>query len=429
MIDTLSAGRRRAVFVCCDGLGREWITAARTPTLHALAAAGLWCADHRAVFPSVTRVSSASIATGCAPGRHGLHGNRMALIERGRLVVRDVGPPGFFDHLRRATGTTLRVPTLAERVARHGGFIGFSNVSPGAAYALDPEHHGHVYHRAGSFAPGGVPITGADALAVSHDEAGDVAMTERFCTEVLIDRRPTIAVLWLANPDLTLHGAPLGSPRHLAALQTADRCVAAVRATVARLRGAGADICLVVGSDHGQETIGACVDVQAWLADQGLGAPLEAGAIAVAAQGTAALLYALDDARPALCGVLDALRAQPWAGELVVGDALAARGWPADGGVVAALDMAREDAPNEFGVPGRRWAVAEPGKPAPIGCGQHGGWGRAETTPFLVIEHPRLAAGTIAEPTSLTTIAPTILAFLGLPHDDLDGRPLAAVAR
>src|SRR5262245_6255507 len=129
----LPAGRRRAVFVCCDGLGREWITAARTPTLHALAEAGLWCADHRAVFPSVTRVSSASIATGCAPGRHGLHGNRMALLEHGRLVVRDVGPPGFFDHLRRATGTTLRVPTMAERVAGHGGFIGFSNVSPGAA--------------------------------------------------------------------------------------------------------------------------------------------------------------------------------------------------------------------------------------------------------------------------------------------------------
>ena len=154
------ARSRRAVFVCCDGLGRDWVQSATTPVLHEIAGDSLWCAEHSAVFPSVTRVSAASVSTGCFPARHGLHGNRMGLIEGGRIVVRDVGHPDFRTHMRRATGGTLLVPSLAERVAGAGGFIAFSNVSPGAAYFLDPEHFGHVYHRAGSYAPGGGRIEG-----------------------------------------------------------------------------------------------------------------------------------------------------------------------------------------------------------------------------------------------------------------------------
>src|ERR1700761_5525478 len=111
-------------------------------------------ADYRTVFPSCTRVVSASIATGCFPARHGLQGNSMALVEDGVLVAHDAGKPDFLQHKRKVTGCSLAVPTLAERLAPHGGAIVFSNVSPGAAYAHDPDGHGHVYHRAGAFGPG-----------------------------------------------------------------------------------------------------------------------------------------------------------------------------------------------------------------------------------------------------------------------------------
>src|ERR1700724_2847954 len=117
---------RRAVFVCCDGLGRNWGTRERTPVLHAIAKRSLWCADHRAIFPSATRASAAWVATACRPGRHGLPGSGMGLIEDGRIAVRDVGLPAFRGQMRAATGGTLRVPTLAERVARAGGFVACS---------------------------------------------------------------------------------------------------------------------------------------------------------------------------------------------------------------------------------------------------------------------------------------------------------------
>jgi arylsulfatase A-like enzyme len=415
---------RRAVFVCCDGLGRNWLGGTLTPVLDEIAGQSLWCTEHRAVFPSVTRVSAASIATGCYPGRHGLHGNRMGLLEEDKIVVRDVGKPDFRDHMRRATGGTLRVPTLAQRVAESGGFIAFSNVSPGGAYFLDPDNFGFVYHRAGSFAPGATPIDGAAALEVSHDLAGDWAMTQRFCTEVLCDRRPAIAVLWLANPDHTLHGAPLGSPAHYEALCATERCVRLVFETVERLRSTGDEILLLIGSDHGQETIGDCLDMEAWLTDFGLGAALAGGQIAAAGQGTAALLYATDEGRPGLLGALAAMREEPWVDEVVLEEGLHALNHAARGGVVAAVNMARQDGVNAYGVPGRRWIVGGPGEPPKIECGQHGGWGPDETRPFLLLNATGLPPGVLRRPSNLVDIAPTILAFLGLPRDNLDGAPL-----
>jgi hypothetical protein len=410
---------KRAVFLCCDGLGRNWIAPDRTPVLHELRAKSLWCADHHAVFPSVTRVSAASVATGCHPARHGLHGNRMGLFENGRIVVRDVGAPDFRDHMRRATGRTLRVPALAERVAKHGGFIAFSNVSPGAAYFLDPDNHGHVYHRAGSFAPGGKELPPLD---ITHDTAGDWAMTERFCAEVLQERKPAIAAMWLTDPDHKMHAVELGSPEHHQALAGADRCVGEVLRTVGALRAKGEEILLLVGSDHGHETIGAAIDIDLWLAEHGVKALLDAGDIAVAGQGTAALLYATEQGRAPLEALFGAMRREPWCDTLVEAEEFARYGFAATGGVLAAINLAGEDTANRHGVRGKRWVAIEDDKPVPLGCGQHGGLGPDETRPFLMVNDGRV--GVRAEASSLVDIAPTLVRGLGLPVEGFDGKPL-----
>ncbi len=410
---------RRVVFVCCDGLGRSWIRPETTPYLNGLKATSLWCEAHNAVFPSVTRASAASITTGCHPARHGLHGNRMGLFEEGRIVVRDVGAPDFRTHMRRATGRTLLVPALAERVAEHGGFIAFSNVSPGAAFFLDPDNHGHVYHRSGSFGPGGEELP---ALPVTHDAAGDWAMTERFCSEVLRDRKPAIAATWLCDPDHTTHEVPLGSPAHCESLTGVERCVLEIATTVADLRQQGEEIQLIVCSDHGHETIGAAVSIEDWLIGQGLGRQLAAGDVAVAGQGTSALLYATDRGRPALLGVLDAMRRERWADGVVIGEEMRQRGFAPTAGVVAAVNMGRGPEPNRYGVPGKRWVASEGEKKVPIGSGQHGGWGPDETQPFLMINDRR--TGVRSEPSSLVDIAPTMMRFLGLPLEGFDGTPI-----
>lgn len=420
---------RRAIYVNCDGLGASWIAPERTPALAALKERSVWAADHHAIFPSVTRCSAACVTTGCHPARHGLHGNRMALIESGRFVVRDVGKPDFRDHMRRATGRTLWVPGLAERTASTGGMIAFSNVSPGAAYFLDPDHHGCVYHRAGSFGPGGRQISDNDHLDISHDIAGDIAMTKRFCTEVIENGSPAAAILWLANPDLTLHGAPLGSPDHIAAMRAADACVARVAEAVARRRRAGDDILLMIGSDHGQETIHAGVDVTGWLAAHGCAQAIGEGRMAIASQGTSALVYALDDAAALIDRLMAPLQNEAWVGQLIHATELGSVGHRAAQGLVAAIDMGRVPNANAFGVAGARFVATDGEKPVQPGCGQHGGLGEHETRPFLAVDHPTLAPTTLTERTSLIDLAPTILAFLGLSATGMDGRALAQGVR
>jgi hypothetical protein len=197
---------RRAVIIVCDSLRRDLITPADAPTLAGLAEAACNFTAARSVFPSTTRVSSASIATGCLPGRHGLFGNTMALDEGGGLVCLSVGDPEFRERLRRATGRTLRVPTLAERLQREGALI-MSNVSPGAAYFHDPDGFGFVYHRAGSCGPGRRPLAGSEHLDIALGANGDATMTERFCDALLGSPAPAIAVLWLSEPDNTGHAS------------------------------------------------------------------------------------------------------------------------------------------------------------------------------------------------------------------------------
>ncbi len=411
---------KRAVLVICDGLRADLLSPEWTPNLSRMAAAGRSFTAHRSVFPSTTRTTSASIATGCHPARHGLQGNAVALDEGQGLVALTVGAPDFRDRLRRATGATLQVPTLAERLAGDGGCIVYSNVSPGAAYFQDPDGHGHVYHRGGSFGPGLTPI---ENLTVSHDADGDTAMTERFCNEVLRDRRPALAVLWQCEPDHSQHGYALGSPQHLAAVASADANAARVAATVEDLNADGEDILLIVASDHGHETVDRIIDLDRLLIDAGLKDAEGSSDVVVASQGTSALIYLADNARHRLENILGFLEG---VGSVHSGDRLADLGQRTDGALAIAIDGHKTDAPNAFGINGLSDAFFNQfSTETESGNGQHGGLGRYEQNPFMIITGGGFAPGSATDtPTSAVDIAPTILGHLGLPSHGMDGKSL-----
>lgn len=416
---------RRVVMMILDGLRRDFIDASRTPHLHRFAPRATAFAAHRSVFPSATRCVSACLATGCYPARHGLQGNAMALLEDGVLVPHDAGLPDFLQHKRRVTGHALAVPTLAERVAPHGGAMIFSNVSPGAAYAQDPDGFGHLYHRAGSFAPGRVP---AGRLPVTLDSAGDRRMTELFIAEALGDRQPALAVLWCAEPDHVQHDNPLGSPVHLAALAEADRLAGMVIAAVDRLREAGEDVLLILGSDHGHETVTGLIDVEGELIAAGLKSGRNSTDVLAQSNGTSTLIY-LAPAETARQPALEAfLRGCDWAGTVLGPDALASIGQAPDNGLTFAVSLRATEAENEYGIPGAAFAaLPRVGDAHPVGAGQHGGLATFEQSPFLLIEGDGFAAGAVrTTPSRIVDLAPTVLAHLGLPATGMDGHPLQA---
>ncbi len=420
---------RRAVVVVLDGMRRDLIGEAHTPALVGFAGRAHTFAAHRSMFPSATRVVSASFATGCTPARHELQGNALALMEDGRLVHHDAGHPEFLQHKRRVTGRSLAAPTLAERLAPHGGMVLFSNVSPGAAYAHDPDGYGHVFHRAGSFGPGRKPIDGAAALRIGQDAAGERAMTERFIEEALIARKPPLAILWLAEPDATQHARPLGSPEHIAALRQADANAALVAAAVDRLRDAGENVLLILCSDHGHQTVSRVVDIEAELVAAGLKDSRGSGDVVAPTSGTSSLVYIHPDHAARSEAIGSFLAGRDWVERVIPAPRLGEVGQAARHGLAFAVALKSEDRPNRFGVPGLSVEAAPvAGKAAHLHCGQHGGLGRYEQMPFLMVEGEGFAAGAVATaPTSPVDIAPTVMAHLRLAADGMEGRGLGGL--
>jgi predicted AlkP superfamily pyrophosphatase or phosphodiesterase len=421
-----STAVNRVVIVICDSLRADLITARDAPFLTEFAERSARFANHRSVFPSTTRTSAASIATGCLPARHGLLGNTMALDEGAGLVCLSVGKPDFRDRLHRATGRTLHRPTLAERLSRSGETaIAFSNVSPGAAYFLDPDGFGWVYNPAGNFGPGRRPLSAEDGLAITKGEAGDAAATQRFCGEVLHDRAPALALLWLSEPDYTGHHAPLGSPSHRRAIASADDNVRRVAETVADLDPTGERILFIVGSDHGMETVDETIDLDGLLVQAGLKSAMASSDVVVAPNGTAALLYFTDPAGALVGEVARFLETQNWVGRAFVGDGLAEIGLPTGSALQIAVSLKPDDRANPYGVPGHSHIVRDWLEPKDsTGFGQHGGLGRNEQRPFLFVSSGGFAPGTYGAPSSLIDIAPTVMRHLGLAATGMDGRAL-----
>jgi arylsulfatase A-like enzyme len=420
---------RRTILMTLDGLRRDMISAQTTPNLVAFAQRAESFADYRTVFPSCTRVVSASIATGCYPARHELQGNSLALMENATLVPHDAGHPDFLQHKRRVTGRSLGVPTLAERLAENGRSIVFSNVSPGAAYAHDPDGYGHVYHRAGSFGPGRMPVADEDELRVQPDLGGDRIMTERFVREVTHERRPALGVLWLGDPDATQHNHPLGSAEFLEALRQSDARASEVIEAVDACRAAGEDILLIVGSDHGHQTVTGIIDIASDLIAAGLKQSVDSRDVVIASNGTSALIYVDPACRDRISAIRTHLDGVEWADRVEAAETLHLIGHAPHHGLAFAVSMRSSDEPNSHGIRGASLA-AKPsaGKADRLGCGQHGGFGTYEQMPFLMISGAGFTPGAVRRARAgVVDLAPTILTHLGHVADGMDGVALQQI--
>ncbi len=418
------AGERLALLIILDGLRRDAVSPSRTPNLWRLTKRGTRFGAYRSMFPSATRVVSASTATGCVPARHGLLGNSFALLDgQGRLHAQDAGRPGFLDTRRALHGRALDMPTLAERLALDGGAFLCSNVSPGAALAHDPERAGWLLHRAVAHAP---HREIAPPEAITSGIAGDALLTARFIAEAVLPggRRPAFGLLWLGEPDATQHAHPPGSPEAWAAIAAADARLGEVLEAVERRRRTGDQVLVLAGSDHGHETVEGVIEVEAELEAAGLRPGAEQGLVALA-NGTALMVHMAP--HRAAAPVLAFLRSRPWAGRVLEGESLRAFGQRQGlDGLVCAVAMRRRDAFNEFGVPGLSFATK-----GTVGCGQHGGLGAAEQSPVMIAEGPGFAADALdPAPASPVDLAPSVLAFLGRWHGGpamdgaaLQGRP------
>lgn len=434
--------RRLVLVVVVDGLRPDAITAEDTPTLFRLRAEGVDLVNSHAVFPTVTRVNAAAIATGTHPGMNGLVGNQMLVPAVDERRAFDTGNYRNLLTLDQATaGRVLLVPTLAERLHARGlVLVGVSSGSTGSAFLLNPKSPAGIgalingYLDPGKLVayPAAVSetILGRFGPAPAKQPGGarfdaSVNWTERVLREyVLPELAPAVVINWLTEPDHSQHHVGVGSPAAREALRNSDREIAQV---LAGLDPASTSVLVV--SDHGFTTNSAGLDVAGALIEAKLKAAADSTDVILASSGQAVAVHVEGHDADRIARLARFIQAQDWGGVLF-----------AAGSVEGAFPLElihvanRERSPdllftfpwtsrrNTFGVPGADLAnVSAGGAPYVSDHGSMSPWNVRNT--FLAWGAGVKKGITARAPAGNVDVTPTVLGLLGIEGEaGLDGR-------
>jgi arylsulfatase A-like enzyme len=444
---------RLVIVFVVDGLRPDAITAADTPTLHRLRAEGVWYANSHAVFPTVTRVNAATLATGGQPGTHGIVGNQIYIpaVDAGRAI--DTSAYRRLLEVDRATGGNLVLTkTLAERLEARGmRLAAVSSGSTGSALLTNPRGPAGVGVLVNGYFDPGKRVAWPDEASAAilarfgaapakgrgterYDAA--VTWTQRVLREyVLPEIAPAVVINWLTEPDHTQHSLGVGSPAAQEALRHADRELAQVLDALDGI-GLATSTDVFVVSDHGFTSNTGGVDVARELAEAGL----EAGGVVLASSGQAVALHVPGHDTTRVARIARFVQSRDWGGVLF--SAARAPGDPhgaIDG--TFALEFIQvgsgERGPdllvtfpwtsqaNAFGVPGGDLACVSGA--ATLYASDHGSMSPWNVRNTLLGWGPDFKQGvTAGAPAGNVDVAPTILAALGLDdREGMDGRVLA----
>jgi arylsulfatase A-like enzyme len=415
------------LLIVFDGLRPDMVRADTTPHLASFAGRGMRFAQARSVFPSETRVCTASIATGCYPYRHGLVANRMPhpLDPRGSVDTGDI--LALRELEQSIAAPLLDEPTLGDRLAAAGrDFAVFSSGTTGHTFVLNPradENRQLVLSAHGAVACSAAGRAMLATLDPPPATGTAIERTEWIAETFRARMLPDASILWLSEPDTTGHYGGLGSPAHWAALRRADaafgRIVADWQAGPQRER-----LQIAVASDHGHATISGRVSVAAALSR------FREFSDCVVLGGTSGGVLVPDNAPERIANVARWFTHQDWCGSAFAPDLI-----DLPDGVLprsALLSDHRRAAPVLFTLRADNRTSAA-GLPGTIlhdgglerGAGTHGGLSRAELRTVLLLGGSRVRRGFSEFPAGIVDIAPTALALLGLPGaETMDGRVL-----
>lgn len=242
----------RTLIVFFDGLRPDYITPEAMPNLYAFKKRGAYGKSHHSVFPTVTRVNSASYATGSYPATHGLMGNSVFFPEVSKTKSLNTGEAEELMKIAEAThGKLLTTISLGEIVQGLGKrMMVFSSGSTGQAYLQN-----HTIS-------GGAIINPAMILPASlkdsiFKELGSVEPggKHKWVTDALIrygfsEDGPLVSAIWFSDPDGAAHAKGIGSPEAMASIKVVDEQFGRIVATLAG-KGLTDSYNILISTDHG----------------------------------------------------------------------------------------------------------------------------------------------------------------------------------
>lgn len=434
------SGQRRVLVFGADGLRPDQIDPITMPNLAKLIATGVRFADHHSVYPTHTRVVASSFATGRTPGQHGIVANTMIVPGATDDHIIDTGDYRHLDAIAAhdPAGTQLAT-SLSDVLVKHGARVAVAgNGSSGSNVLWTFKDRGRIVNTSSTY--------GIADLYDLRDKLGPVPEKTipnidqvRYATSAVTDiyvrdDEARVIVLWLAEPDSTLHHCGIGSPEVDQALRAVDASLGRVLEAMERL-GIRDQFDLMFLSDHGHSTVRAHRTLREYLAvastelNGNLPDLVTASDYIYARPGTA------EPTAAELEPLVEWLYAQPWV-DVVVGGL---QGTECIRGVVpmrqlwnGALNCRRpllgvspvwSHAANDFGVPG---SVASLTTQSALRS-SHGSLSPYDLHATFIANGPSFQEGvTSTAPTGVIDIMPTVLSILGLPAPDgVDGRVVA----
>jgi hypothetical protein len=362
-VDAQAPPRPARIFVLMvwDGLRPDSVTAEQTPNLFAMENEGVRFTRHHSVYPTITMVNAATLATGASPGGTTILGDEVSLQPRlgtqkitpaagdswanqpvnleNSITLAKLNGPKFLN------GALLGSESLGQQVRRAGGYLAIVG-KKGPTFTFDDSVTGDPAM--------GSPIATSDFIFVSDDlvapltlksqltpmphrpasESVVFATSDTYFAQLVTGRalpqakaaalggHPALVVFWQHNPDVTQHHRGLGTQPSLDALKLCDANLASIRQEIAKL-GIADRTDLMVVSDHGFATIRALVPLAQLLVDKGVKKSATSDDVLVLANGGADLIQlsraafpTMEARRAILQKITDLTESQPWSGPI-----------------------------------------------------------------------------------------------------------------
>lgn len=434
---------RRVLIVGTDGLRPDLFDPELMPTYAGLIEQGTRIAEHHAVYPTHTRVNMSSLTSGCVPGKHGVVANVMRVPGATENGIIDTSNFQHIQQLDRAdVGPAIQVPCLGELLDAQDARVAVAATSSPGAGVLWCRNHPYrmvntntTYDRADLYSLrdklGPLPPDGMDhRLERQHYAAR--AVTDIF----LDDPECRLIVMWLNEPDSSLHYYGLGSPETHEAMRACDAAVAHVLDGMER-RGIRDQFDIFLISDHGHSTGKHHRSLAEYINRAGIALETNlelttASDYIYAASGNGTTPSAAD-----LAPLVQWFQEQPWAGAVFGGTAEIAalpgvlplsaawNGHLTQRAPLLAVSPAWTDEPNDLGVPGTVAALTE----HVALRSTHGSVSPYDLHALAIANGPSFREGVTSDtPSGAIDIAPTVLTLLGYDvPEHMDGRVLQEI--
>ncbi len=303
-----------SLVIVIDGLRPDYVTPELMPRLHAFGEAGVVAEAHHSVFPTVTRVNSASIATGTYPGTHGLMHNTIYLPDASPNAI-DTGDANLLidAHAKRG-GKILTAVSLGELLTQAGKkLLVTSSGSTGSAFLLNhrlPPGSALLTNRdlirPEALRPRVLEVLGPPPAPAYPSRAGNRWVIDAFLELGLKELRADVTLMWITDPDGVAHRHSPGAPQTLDALRQVDAEFGRLLDTL-ESRGLRDRINIFITADHGFSTHGGPFNLHALLTARGLAA----GTKIVGNQ-----IYVHSGGDEKIRAIIRLLQSTPWIGAL-----------------------------------------------------------------------------------------------------------------